>query len=224
MIRPDVAVTFGCEALDPKAVATLENQWLVAVVKVRSERMIVDKIKAMGYDAFVPTQTEVHQWKDRRKLVDRIITPSHVFFNIPQTFRPRDFFSTDEVYEGYKARKLLEFRSRHLPIRKLPNVHKLLSMPASSEAAIIPEIQIKRFQYMVGMSDERVDVVPAMRKGDYVRVVRGKLKGIEGYISRDADGKSHIAIAVYPLGFAVTGISMNDVEPAKEAGASVQRK
>lgn len=211
-----VDVTFGCEALAPGESPTLESNWLVALVKVRSERSIVTAIEKMGYESFVPMQRELHQWKDRKKLVDRIITPSHVFFNIPQERYERLHFSSEEQYRYYKSKKQRELQGLHLPIRKLPNVHKILCMPASSEAAVIPEIQIKRFKFMVGMSDERVDIIPSLAKGDYVKVVRGKLKGLTGYISKLPNAKSLIAVAMYPMGYAVTGIAVEDVEPVKE--------
>lgn len=209
---PEVDVTFDREAFAPTAQAGVVSHWNVAVVRVRCEKLAVDHIKKLGMEAFVPTQMETHQWKDRRKKIERIITPSLVFFNISQSL-----CHSSVSAEGVKRPKTRDFlekelRARQLDVRKTMYVYRLLSMPHETKPADIPEEQLRRFKYMIGMSDERVDLVPTFAKGDHVRVVRGSLKGFEGYIAAEPDGKQQIGVLVEPLGYAVTGISLNDVE------------
>lgn len=42
--------------------------------------MCAEKIAALGYDTYVPTQKELRRWKNgRRKIIDRIVIPAAVF-------------------------------------------------------------------------------------------------------------------------------------------------
>lgn len=55
-------------------------KWYVAVVSNNTEKVCAERIAALGYDTYVPTQKELRRWKNgRRKIIDRIVIHAAVF-------------------------------------------------------------------------------------------------------------------------------------------------
>ena len=46
------------------------KRWLVAIVRICHEKKTSERLTKMGIENFLPIQQEVHQWSDRRKVVD----------------------------------------------------------------------------------------------------------------------------------------------------------
>lgn len=51
------------------------RQWLVAYVQSCLEKKTAERLKAMGVEYYLPIQSEIRQWSDRRKRVDRLVIP-----------------------------------------------------------------------------------------------------------------------------------------------------
>jgi ribosomal protein L24 len=51
-----------------------------------------------------------------------------------------------------------------------------------------------------------------IKLGDKVKVVRGNLQGLEGYIMKYANDTTHIIVALDVLGCAKVDISINDLQ------------
>ena len=47
------------------------RQWLVAYVQSCLEKKTAERLKAMGVEYYLPIQSEIRQWSDRRKKVER---------------------------------------------------------------------------------------------------------------------------------------------------------
>ena len=43
------------------------------------EKKVAERLDKMGIENFVPVQQEVHQWSDRRKVVESVLLPMMVF-------------------------------------------------------------------------------------------------------------------------------------------------
>lgn len=234
--RSGVDVTFDREAFAPtdwfgketKAFDLPEPCWNVAIVRVRCERLAVEHINNLGIEAFVPIQEEMHQWRDRRKKVERVITPALVFFN------PASKHNNSHAPLRYSP-SAQELRRRQFEVCRTPYVYRLMSVPGSTKPANVPCEQMEMFKYMLGMADGPVDMETDFREGDYVRVMRGRLRGIEGFIEQLPRGQQSVralpggkpasalrlGIRIYPIGYAVTGISAADVELVKRGEKSL---
>ena len=46
------------------------------------EKKVSERLSKMGIDSFVPVQQQIHQWSDRRKLVDTVLLPMMVFVHV----------------------------------------------------------------------------------------------------------------------------------------------
>lgn len=48
------------------------KRWYVAHVRIHHEKKVAEYLGKMGIETFVPVQQEIHQWSDRRKLVETV--------------------------------------------------------------------------------------------------------------------------------------------------------
>lgn len=56
-----------------------EPKWYVLQVRPRSEKKVEQQLKKLGVEACVPTQKQVRQWSDRKKVVDTVLFNNYVF-------------------------------------------------------------------------------------------------------------------------------------------------
>ena len=161
--------------------------WVAALVKVRSEKAVGKKLLGLGIENWVPTQSEIHQWSDRKRRVERVVIPMIVFIRAEMS-----------------AIKELAYHSF---------IFKLLTLPGQKTPAIIPDAQIERLKFMLKQTDVQVEIREHIFKtGDSVRIVRGPLKDLEGELCAvDAD-RSMVAVTIDCLGYACISIDKSDLE------------
>ena len=110
------------------------KHWIAVLVQVNCEKKTATRLSKVGYETYIPTQQEVHQWSDRKKKVDRLIMPMVVF--VRATVREEEWLR-DQSY-----------------------IHKLLALPGSDEdkkkfATPIPDNQIERLNSYLKMQKAR---------------------------------------------------------------------
>ena len=164
------------------------KRWIAVLVQVNCEKKTATRLGKVGYETYIPTQQEVHQWSDRKKRVDRLIMPMVVF--VRATVREEEWLR-DQSY-----------------------IHKLLALPGSDEdkkkfATPIPDNQIERLKFLLEKAETEVTFVSNFKVGDSIRVISGPLQGLEGVVS-EADKKSSIVgIQIDGLGYACVKIAKN---------------
>ena len=141
----------------------------------------------MGIENFVPVQQEVHQWSDRRKVVESVLLPMMVF-----------------VHADPKERK---------EVLSFSTVSRYMVMRGESSPTIIPDEQMARFRCMLDYSEEAICMNSApLARGEKVRVVKGPLTGLVGELVT-VDGRSKIAVRLNMLGGACADMPVGYVEP-----------
>lgn len=176
---------------DPVVSVTTDREahpvrWVAALVQMCTEKKVGDRLTKLGIENYVPTQTEIHQWSDRKKKVERVVIPMIIFVHVPQS----------DI-------KQLAFH---------PFILKLLTAPGQRTPAIIPDAQIKNLRFMLGQAEAQVEMRERiLRTGDHVRIVRGPLQGLEGELCKVEDGKSMVAVRVDGLGYACINIDKADL-------------
>lgn len=55
------------------------KRWVAVLVQANCEKKTVPRLNKVGYETYIPTQQEVHQWSDRKKKIERLIKPMVVF-------------------------------------------------------------------------------------------------------------------------------------------------
>lgn len=67
---------------------TAPRQWLVAYVQSCLEKKTAQRLAAMGIECYLPVQSEIRQWSDRRKRVERLVIPMMIFVHVTPQERP----------------------------------------------------------------------------------------------------------------------------------------
>ena len=164
------------------------KRWIAVLVQINCEKKTATRLGKVGYETYIPTQQEVHQWSDRKKKVERLIMPMVVF--VRATVREEEWLR-DQSY-----------------------IYKLLALPGSDEdkkkfASPIPDYQIERLKFLLENAETEVTIVSNFKVGDSVRVVSGPLKGLEGVVSEADEKSSIVGIQIDGLGYACVKIAKN---------------
>ena len=164
------------------------KRWIAVLVQVNCEKKTATRLGKVGYETYIPTQQEVHQWSDRKKKVDRLIMPMVVF--VRATARDEEWLR-DQSY-----------------------IHKLLALPGSDEdkkrfATPIPDNQIERLKFLLENAETEVSIVSNFKVGDSVRVTFGPLKGLDGVVSAADEKSSIVGVLIDGLGYACVKIAKN---------------
>ncbi len=163
------------------------KRWYVAMVRMHHEKKVSERLEKMGIESFVPVQQEVHQWSDRRKVVECVLLPMMVF-----------------VHANGKERK---------DVLSLSTVSRYMVMRGESSPAVIPDEQMARFRFMLDYSEEAISMNSApLARGERVRVIKGPLAGLVGELVT-VDGRSKIAVRLDMLGCACADMPVGYVEP-----------
>ncbi len=164
----------------------MKKKWLAAYVKMHHEKKVRDYLTSLNIDNFLPVQTEIRQWSDRKKKIERVLIPMMIFVNV----------NSEEQQT----------------VVRLPSVIRYLVLRGDKMPTEIPDSQMESFKLMLDKSDQPVDFSSDnIQPGEKVKVTRGSLTGLEGemvYI----DGKSKIAIRIAQLGCAVVELNASSVE------------
>ena len=162
------------------------KRWIAALVQMCMEKKVGERLTKLGVENYVPTQTVIRQWSDRKKKVERVVIPMVVFVH------------TDE-----KTERSLRMHSF---------IRKILTYPGQTAAAVIPNDQIDRLKFMLRQSDSPVEMMEQhLQVGDKVHIVRGALQGLEGELCKCVLDKSMVAIRIEGLGYACVSVSVEDV-------------
>ena len=179
------------------AVGMAKKQWFVAIVKNNTEKSAAEKLEKLGFNLYLPTQKETRIWKNgKRAMIERVVIPSIIFVNC-----------TEEERKGIVN---LHFINRFMTDKAGSQINN------AKPLAIIPDSQIKALQFMLGNSDTPVTITsrPFM-KGDKIRVIRGKLKGLEGEVMDLNKDKTELVIRIDYFGCAKLTIDTINVEVIK---------
>lgn len=161
--------------------------WFAALVQMCTEQKVSTKLNKLGITNYVPTQTEIHQWSDRKKKVERIVIPMVVFVFVDKDIEKQ--------------------------LRTYSFIYKFISYPGHKEAAIIPDEQIEHLKFMLNNADSTVEVSNTIYEiGDEIEIVRGPLKGLHGELCYFEKDKPMIGVYLELLGYACVNINISDIK------------
>ena len=166
------------------------KSWLVVCVQSNREKKTYERLKALGYDSFLPLQEETRRWSDRSKKVQRVVIPMVVFVRISP--------------------------SERIPVLRLPSVSRFMVLRGESTPAVIPDEQMHRFKFMLDYSDEAINMsTTPLSPGTKIKVIKGPLSGLQGELVT-VNGKSKVAVRLTMLGCAFVDIPVGCVEPLEK--------
>jgi transcription antitermination factor NusG len=162
----------------------ISSPWSAVYTRHQHEKTVAEMLNMKGFEVFLPLYESVRRWKQRRKVLQMPLFPCYVFVR------------------GAVAKRL--------PVLTTPGVHMLLC--EGDKVATIPEEEIQAIRRTVD-GDSRVEPHPFLKCGDRVRVIRGSLSGIEGFLVRKKN-VFRLVLSVSMLAQSVAvEVYAEDVEP-----------
>ena len=163
--------------------------WYAVQTAYRSEQRVALGLTNKGLEIYLPLIREVHQWKDRKKVVDVPAFSGYLFVHYEPTLGNRV-----RVLETSGVVRLLG--GNHLPNE------------VSEE-----EIEAVRRTVNSGVDCDRCD---ALIPGTLVRVMRGPLAGVQGRLVR-MKNRVRLVIAISVFAQAISAeVDQNDVQAIAE--------
>lgn len=165
---------------------TKTRRWLALYTRMHHEKKVRDRLTDRGIECFLPIQTVVRQWSDRKKKVDKVLISMMIFVHV-------DAREQSQVLQVPSVMRYMVLRGEHGP-------------------AVIPKRQMEYFRFMVDQSDVDVSFsAECLQPGQKVRVIKGPLMGLVGELVT-VGGKSSVAIRVEMLGCALVEVTLSMVE------------
>lgn len=130
----------------------LEKAWYAVKTRSKHEKLSSSLIATKNIEIYLPVKKTMQEWSDRKKLITFPLFPGYFFVNMPLT------------------QKSLILNTK--------GVVKILGTPA---AEAIPSEQIDTLKFFESHEVE-VDPFLNLLNGDYVKVIKGPLKGCFGYL------------------------------------------
>jgi transcription antitermination factor NusG len=170
-----------------------EVNWYAVRTRSNFETRVATQLAAKGFEHYLPAYEETRQWKDRRQKI-----------SVP-------------LFSGYVFARFHDSAEERVRVLATTGVAGVLGCGGRPEAVRVEELAAVR-----GLLDSRAACIlyPYLKKGDWVRVRRGPLQGLEGYLVR-FKGDARLVISVSALAQSVAAeLDARDVEPAKKLAAA----
>jgi transcription antitermination factor NusG len=160
-------------------------RWYAVHTRSHFESRIASQLSAVGIENYLPSVEEIHQWKDRKRTV-----------NIP-------------LFPGYLFARISPIPENRLQILQTAGVAGIVSTGGNIESVADTEIEAIRTALSARL---RYQPHPFLRMGDWVRVKKGALKEVEGYLLRHKN-QMRLVISVSILGQSISvELDTRDVE------------
>lgn len=160
--------------------------WFAARTKSRQEKTSAAMLQSMAVEHYLPLQTEARQWSDRKQTITVPLFAGYVFVRLDLTGPERAM------------------------ILRLPGI---VGMVANKDGPCpIPDREIDQVRTALA-SGTQYAVVPLLRVGYRVRVVRGALQGLEGIMIRTTSSCRLIMSVTMIQQSVAIDVGLTDVEP-----------
>jgi len=177
------------EARIAASAARTGERWYAVQTRSRFEKVVRTELDIRGIEHYLPTFEDLHQWKDRKKLVE-----------LP-------------LFSGYIFARFEDSESARLQVLRANGVVRILGGGVVIEP--VPDREIESVRTLL-RSGNGYFAHPFVREGAWVRVRSGALAGLEGRLVR-VKNRTRLVLSVELLSQSVaTEIDARDVQPAPD--------
>lgn len=135
------------------------QNWYALKTKSRAEKVVSERLTALGIVNYLPIHRVLKKWHDRSKYIDDVLIKGYVFVYLTEQKRP-------EVFQVYGV-------TRYLFV--------------NGKIAIILEKEIEHIKLFCTLADVKINKLP--QKGDEVEVINGHFIGLQGVVINTSNGK-----------------------------------
>lgn len=170
------------------------ERWYAAYTSARHEKQVAVELKARAVEHFLPLQSSVHRWKDRRVRLDLPLFPGYVFVRLALVNRLR--------------------------VLQIPSVVRLVGF--GGKPVPLPDKQMEILR--IGLAERlNVKPHPFLAVGRRVRIVCGPLAGLEGVL-RQRKGTFRFVLSVKLIRCSLAvDVAVADVVPIPESAKGQRR-
>jgi len=147
-------------------------KWYALYTKPRAEKKVASELIFRGFENFLPLQTTIKQWSDRKKKVEIPLFNSYIFVRI-------------------------ELEKYYYKILEIPGIVKFVKF--GKEISPMRDEQIGQIKLLLSNFDDIEVNSEMIGLNEAVEVVAGPLKGFKGIIIENQGNKS-FAIEIEQLG------------------------
>jgi len=148
-------------------------KWFAIYTKPRAEKKVKEQLEKYNYEHYLPLQTQIRQWKDRKKKVEVPLFNSYLFVKV----------TSKEYYE--------------IP-KNITGIVKYVTI--GGQKISIKEHEIDLIKKLIEFSPEEIETLNEnLEINQSVEIKTGKLKGLTGKLIQ-FDGKNKIAIRINSVG------------------------
>lgn len=162
-------------------------KWFIGFVKSNQERKAAEALTKMGVEHYLPIQREIHQWSDRKRIVERLVIPRLIFVRCTEAERLK---LKDQLW----------------------HIYAFMSNGGPYNPTVVRDQEMETFRAMVEHSGRPVTMssVP-LAVGDHVRITSGPLTGYECELVSIGTGRC-LAVRLGVLGTATMDLALDTVE------------
>ena len=165
------------------------ERWYAIQTRSNFEKRVTVELTAKGFEHYCPMFSEVHQWMDRKKSIDR------------------------PVFRGYVFVRFADASISRLQIMQTSGVVRILR--TSTKLSAIPDHEISGIRRVIEQG-KSVEAHIFLREGAAVRMRRGALKGVEGVLVK-VKNQARLVVAISLLSQSVaTEVDIRDVEVIRQ--------
>lgn len=161
--------------VNKKITSPLVYQWYALYTRSRQEKKVYKELQYLGHEAYLPLETRIRQWSDRKKKVEEPMIRSYVFVKS----------SEKEYYDIINIAGAVRY------------------VTFEGKAAPIPEWQIEAMRKMADYNAPHYYSGEHFVKGEKVIIEAGPLKGYEGEVIKDNKGKHKLIIRIENIGYSM---------------------
>jgi transcription antitermination factor NusG len=165
-----------------------EVSWYALRTRSNFEAQVASQLTSKGFENYLPVYEETHQWKDRKK---RVLVP---------------------LFGGYLFARFDESAETRVEVVRTTGVVGIVGWGGKIQAVEEQELESVR---TLLMRSAACMPYPFLQVGDWVRVRKGALKGVEGILVRTR-GKARLVISISVLSQSMAAeVNAQDIEPIK---------
>jgi transcription antitermination factor NusG len=149
--------------------------WHALQTKPRNEKKVARLLEILGIIVYCPLTTEIHQWSDRKKKIERPLIPSYIFLK-------------------------LEAHQYNL-VFGVPGVVRYLFWQGKPAVVRDSEIEVMK----TWLSDEIIDAkVENLQPGNIFKVSKGPFKGKEGIVHEVNKNRVQLLLKEFGIKITIT--------------------
>lgn len=142
-----------------------EARWFAVYTRFRREKLVVERLKRQGIEAYLPLQHFTRRYTRKVRQVALPLISCYVFVKIA--------------------------KPEYLSVLRTPDVVGFVKI--SKDLIAIPEAEIRLMQRIVGEVEVEIEAKPlVLQKGDPVEIIGGQLTGLKGKLVDCPNGKNFL--------------------------------